>query len=149
MRRCTLACIAIIGLATLPGCSADPAYESIFQDYKAAVERATTAMKNVRDVKSLKESNELILKEADTIHELTKKLGELGKPNSASKKVAKKYLDELEAMSADIDRASKQFSKVLTTASLSKEDRLKYAMAPTIFAAELERFGVVASIMDK
>src|SRR5215469_5243753 len=78
MRRCALACIAIIGLATLPGCSADPAYESIFQDHKAAVERATAAMKNVRDVKSLKESNELILKEADTIHELTKKLGELG-----------------------------------------------------------------------
>ena len=105
-------------------------------------------MKNTRDVNSLKESSELILKEADTIGELSKKLSQLGKPNSASKKVAKKYLDELAAMEGEIDEATKHFVKVLTTVRLSKDDRLTYAMAPTIFAQALTQFGAVASIME-
>src|SRR5262249_54721940 len=126
------------------GCSANPAYEPIFQDLLASVRRAITAMKSARDANSLKESSEVLLQEADTINELSKKPGQLGKPNSASKKVAKKYIDELSAMEGEIDQASKQFSKTLATAPLSKDDRLAYAMAPTIFAQTLTRFGVVA-----
>jgi hypothetical protein len=148
MSRSVLVCVAILCLVGLPGCSANPAYESIFQDLLASVRRATTAMNSARDANSVKESSELLLKEAASIDELSKKLSQLGKPNSTSKKVAKKYLDELAAMDEEIDQVSKQFSKAITTAPLSHDDRLTYAMASTIFAQALTRFGLAASVME-
>src|SRR5262245_56681806 len=123
MPRAALTCLAILCLAALPGCSANPAYDPIFQDLLASVRRATAAMKNARDVNSLKMSSEILLKEAATIDDLSKKLSELGKPNSASKKAAKRYFDELSALETEIDQASKQFGKAVATAALSKDDR--------------------------
>ena len=64
-------------------------------------------------------------------------------------KAIQKYLDEMAAIDGEIDQASKQFTQVVTTAPLSKADRLEYAMTPAVFAAALARFGVVSSLMEK
>lgn len=149
MRRSALACIAFLCLIAFPGCSSpNPAYEQIFQDLFASIRRVADAMQSVRDLKSLKEAREVILKEAETVKDLSDQFSQLGKPNSASKEANKKHLGELIALDEEINQASKHYAQVVKTVPLSKADRLEYAQAPAIFSQALGQFGEVRSATE-
>jgi hypothetical protein len=105
------------------------------------MQRATAAMKNAHDANTLKTAAAILLTEADTVKELSKKLDQLGKPNSASKKSVKPHLDEIRSSESEFAEASKQFAKTVSTTRLSEEDRLAYAFAGMSFGQALERFG--------
>jgi hypothetical protein len=148
--RCSASRYAAVAiLVALPGCSANPAYVPVFQEFTASVRRATGAMNGARDATSLKKAVEELAKEAETIDALRKRLTDLGKPNSASKKAVREYLDEInDSLEKDVTQASEHFGKVIGTARVSNDDRLAYGIIALRFGKAVEQFALACRPFD-
>jgi hypothetical protein len=140
--------VVLAALVLVPGCSANPGYVELFQEFTASVARATQAMNGARDAASLKQAVEVLAKETETIQTLNKKLSALGKPNAASKKAVLQYVGQIKGLlEQDVGQASERFGKFLPTAPVPKDDRLKYGAIAIRFGETVEAFGATCSLL--
>jgi hypothetical protein len=146
---CVCGALALVCL-TVSGCSANQAYEPIFQDLVASIRRVNTAMLAARDKASVKKAVDTLTKETQTIDDLRSKLRTHGKPNPASKKAMVKFLQENEAVMKDeVSQAATQFGKAVAAAGVSTDDRMMYMVLVRKFAEAIELFGIEWNLLGK
>ncbi len=144
MTRFVPVCLLGLGLLVQSGCSANPGYAPIFKELVDSLRRSVAAMKSARDTASFKKSSEVLFVETQKIDELRTKLFELGKPNSASIKSVKPYLDEIKALMPEIETASNQYGQTLGRVRISDDERMVYGAMGLDFAQSLQKFDMVA-----
>ena len=122
-RSLPLAAVGFTFLVLLPGCGANPKYDSVYDDLVSSRKRVIAAMSASRDTRTLKEASEVMLKESQIFSGLRNRMVEIGKPNSASKTAMKEKLEKILAMAGELEQASKTFTEAIKKSSLSKDEK--------------------------